>query len=1194
MSLIKPGIRYGIILIGLALAASFPPSAQAAWNGQPYAPGSTLNPECSPTTPNCTVAAYTFQNITDQGYVTTNPIQVHGVSTTADILPTTDNAYDLGSSASVWKKIFAKNTSSTALDVLTYVSTTNVYALGNVGIGTGNPTSQLTQKTSLSTESAPLGAELTDATNWTAVNWTGDYNAGFSHTPGNTTALSRTMTTTIGQTYQVSFTVTGRTAGTFTVSIGGVTSDEYFYYSNSFGPRAIATNGPLVFTPTSNFNGTISNISVKLVTGSYDAAYAILDSSGTANFEIRSSESSLENHYLGVGAGGYNTTGFGNTANGVQALSRNTSGYYNTANGSYALSSNRSGRYNTAEGVFSLFSNTTGTGNTAIGGESQPNTTAGFNNASLGMRSLYNNTTGYHNTADGAFALFGNTTGYYNSAFGSWALYDNTTGYHNTALGLDSISHITTGHDNIGIGYKAGRYIFDGEVANSTSESSLYIGSNTRSLADGGNNEIVIGTNAIGIGSNSVVLGNDSITKTALKGNVGIGTTNPYLFKLTINGSAAPSTTDSYDLGGTNHYWHKLYAKYASSTAMDVLGYVSTTNLYINGTPYSIPGLQQVTDQDYVTNNPIRVQGITSTHSILPADNNKADLGSATTSWRGIYASSTLDIGRSYFKVDFNGASIGTGETASNKLTIKQINSDNGSIKLISTSAAPGLSYQAGIDFSTNYPGTSDVFLYNKIYSRADCTQWICSRLTLATRNSDGDITDGLTVRGSSSESAKINVGIGTTNPYLFRLTVAGAVAPSTTDLYDLGASSYYWRRLYATNVSSSRMDALDYVSTTKLFANAVTSGNVMPSENLTKDLGSASYRWRDAWVSSTHIGTSTWDLWQANTGFTISKGLENPFVTVSGSGKMGIGTTAPNQGMLEVKGDTVCVDTNGDGDATNCIASESDQRLKKNTLQIDGALDKIMQLRGVTYDWKTDDPEILKHYPLISRFKGHEHTVGLIAQEVQAIYPEALSLETIGDKEIQYLQLDYTKFTPLIIEAIKEQQSQIAALKESQDLFISSNMGPARPSVMESQAGQAKVLSSEIVIKVPFKTEFVEVPVVTVTPMDRIDGGYWIEKADTKAFELHLAYAQPKDIIFNWQALANNNQAIPDDDYPTPLPTEPTPEPTQPSPDSSTSTDPSPTPTSTSSTPNLDQTSATSSDPISPAATTTQDQVFN
>jgi hypothetical protein len=46
-------------------------------------------------------------------------------------------------------------------------------------------------------------------------------------------------------------------------------------------------------------------------------------------------------------------------------------------------------------------------------------------------------------------------------------------------------------------------------------------------LSAGNTNQIVIGASAIGLGSNSVVLGNDSIVTTALKGNIGIGTTSP-------------------------------------------------------------------------------------------------------------------------------------------------------------------------------------------------------------------------------------------------------------------------------------------------------------------------------------------------------------------------------------------------------------------------------------------------------------------------------------------------------------------------------------------------------------------------------------------------------------------------------------------------------------------------------------------
>jgi len=114
------------------------------------------------------------------------------------------------------------------------------------------------------------------------------------------------------------------------------------------------------------------------------------------------------------------------------------------------------------------------------------------------------------NTGVGANALFSNTTGYGNSAFGSNALFSNTTGSNNFAMGNN-----------------AGRYYGSGTNTNQNSNNSLFIGYDTRANAAGGTNEIVIGASAIGAGSNSAVLGNDSITKTLLKGNVGIGTTAP-------------------------------------------------------------------------------------------------------------------------------------------------------------------------------------------------------------------------------------------------------------------------------------------------------------------------------------------------------------------------------------------------------------------------------------------------------------------------------------------------------------------------------------------------------------------------------------------------------------------------------------------------------------------------------------------
>jgi len=76
----------------------------------------------------------------------------------------------------------------------------------------------------------------------------------------------------------------------------------------------------------------------------------------------------------------------------------------------------------------------------------------------------------------------------------------------------------------------------------------LYLGYNTRALADNGQYETVIGANAIGAGSNSITLGSTSNTKTIINGNLGLGTTNPAA-KLTVIGNGSFST--NFSVGGT-------------------------------------------------------------------------------------------------------------------------------------------------------------------------------------------------------------------------------------------------------------------------------------------------------------------------------------------------------------------------------------------------------------------------------------------------------------------------------------------------------------------------------------------------------------------------------------------------------------------------------------------------------------------
>jgi hypothetical protein len=88
---------------------------------------------------------------------------------------------------------------------------------------------------------------------------------------------------------------------------------------------------------------------------------------------------------------------------------------------------------------------------------------------------------------------------------------------------------------NTAVGFRAGRNIANGTTSNAITANSVYLGSFTKALASNQTNQIVIGYDATGLGSNTAVLGNDSIETTALKGNVGIGTTSP-ASKLTVTG----------------------------------------------------------------------------------------------------------------------------------------------------------------------------------------------------------------------------------------------------------------------------------------------------------------------------------------------------------------------------------------------------------------------------------------------------------------------------------------------------------------------------------------------------------------------------------------------------------------------------------------------------------------------------------
>jgi len=110
-----------------------------------------------------------------------------------------------------------------------------------------------------------------------------------------------------------------------------------------------------------------------------------------------------------------------------------------------------------------------------------------------------------------------------------------------------------------------------------------------------------------------------------------------------------------------------------------------------------------------------------------------------------------------------------------------------------------------------------------------------------------------------------------------------------------------------------------------------------------------------------------------------------------------------------------------------------SDERLKTNIELIENALDKVMQLRGVTYNAN----QIAESFGYINK----EKQVGVIAGDVEKVLPEAVKpapfdIMLFESSEISksgqnYKTVQYEKLVPLLIEAIKELNNEIKQLKE-------------------------------------------------------------------------------------------------------------------------------------------------------------------
>ncbi len=158
----------------------------------------------------------------------------------------------------------------------------------------------------------------------------------------------------------------------------------------------------------------------------------------------------------------------------------------------------------------------------------------------------------------------------------------------------------------------------------------------------------------------------------------------------------------------------------------------------------------------------------------------------------------------------------------------------------------------------------------------------------------------------------------------------------------------------------------------------------------LTKDLNGNTGA--DLALSNTSTGSATRTIFVSS-----SDGTSN-------GGKIDI---ADNSGTVTISMD------GGNGSITaTSVTQTSDKRLKKNIEPLEGSLDNIQKLRGVSYDWKSD--------------KGGKQ-IGFIAQELEKVYPELVATDKDGMKSVNYAQM-----TAVLLEAVKELSNENQNLKNS------------------------------------------------------------------------------------------------------------------------------------------------------------------
>jgi len=307
---------------------------------------------------------------------------------------------------------------------------------------------------------------------------------------------------------------------------------------------------------------------------------------------------------------------------------------------------------------------------------------------------------------------------------------------------------------------------------------------------------------------------------------------------------------------------------------------------------------------------------------------------------------------------------------------------------------------------STNYANVgAELKSDGKVYSTVSGG----ASLVLNRKTNDGDIIsfykDGAAVGSIGTVGGDLLIGTGNTGlqfydatPQIIPRNTTGANVDGTVDL---GSSGSRFKDLYLS-------------SKTKYQASGGNQHSIGADANdlIIRSETAGSETARFTYGGNLLVGTTTTNI--ATEGTVLYGGNDKGVMTLSTISKPALYVNRSNAGSVvqfRTGGSTIVGSIDITASATT-YSTSSDQRLKDNIADADDAGSKIDAIQVRKYDWKAD---------------GSHQDYGMIAQELQAVAPEAVS----GDADSEEMMgVDYSKLVPMLIKEIQSLRNRVAQLE--------------------------------------------------------------------------------------------------------------------------------------------------------------------